>query len=74
MSTVSVLRTVAPQRPLPRLRGRDREEATANTEQAFSPPPPSTSERAFTPVFDGLCGGGCERSAPRHLLTSTETA
>ena len=39
--------------------GAQRREGVNSHESSYLPPPhPSPSERAFTPVFDGLCGGG----------------
>ena len=48
----------------------------ANTieQPKLAPPHPSSSERAVTPVFDGLCGGGSTPPAWQHLQNTAPMA
>ena len=60
---------------LPRLRGRVGEGAGSCAELCRVPPPcPSPSKRAFTPVFDGLCGGGDDDGKVAEASASSTTA
>jgi hypothetical protein len=57
---------------LPRLRGRGGEGEGPLESSCLPPPCPSPGERAFTPVFDGLCGRGDVVARPRINLAIAE--